>query len=543
MRNLKLSTLLLIVLGTFVALQLITEGLGFWSVHRTHIDIDRLTTTAIVQSHALDAATEHAMDGRINLARAATRMARGGTLPPEIVSHAEAQILKSEAHFATFYDSATKLPGGEARTARLRERFVAYNGALKQLADFLKRDNLQAYLDQPTQKFQDTYLEERASYAGFVSESAAASLQSIDRLYQGFVVTGGVILLVLVLLSVSAHVAMKRGLVQPLQHVLELFEAISKGRLDNHIRHPGGNEVGRLYAGLRDMQASVARIVSSVREATDSIATGTNQIAAGNLDLSQRTEQQASNLQRTSASMNGLSEAVRTSADNARQADGMSRAAAEAATLGGTVVSRVVETMEAIASSSKKVAEIIGVIDGIAFQTNILALNAAVEAARAGEQGRGFAVVAGEVRSLAQRAASAAKEIKALIQQSVDEVDNGNRLVTDAGQAMEGIVSRVQSVSELIGQISDATAAQTNGITSIGSAMQDLDMTTQQNAALVEQSAAAAESLRLQARQLADVVSVFSLDASGDEHAGAALIQRKAGSERMPKNDARQAQP
>jgi len=268
---------------------------------------------------------------------------------------------------------------------------------------------------------------------------------------------------------------------------------------------------GSVMASLGAMQASLAGLVGQVRQASDNIATGSQEIAAGNQDLSVRTESQASNLQQTTASMSELSRSVQANADNAVQANQMAASASAAAESGGQVVSRVVATMDDIVASSRRIADIISVIDGIAFQTNILALNAAVEAARAGEQGRGFAVVATEVRSLAQRSAHAAREIKGLIGASVEKVEDGTRLVGEAGRSMDEIVRQVRHVSALIGHISSATVAQTAGIGQVGQAVSELDTSTQQNAALVEQSAAAAESLRAQAARLASTVSVFKL--------------------------------
>ena len=262
---------------------------------------------------------------------------------------------------------------------------------------------------------------------------------------------------------------------------------------------------------MRTMRDSLAGVVGQVRLSSDSIATGSAQIASGNADLSQRTEEQASNLQQTAASMEQLTGTVKNNAETARQADELAAGASVVAAQGGELVGRVVATMQDIAMSSKKIADIIGVIDGIAFQTNILALNAAVEAARAGEQGRGFAVVASEVRSLAQRAAGAAKEIKILIGDSVERVEVGAKQVSEAGASMGEIVTQVKRVSQLIGEISNATCEQSGGISQVGDAIGQLDQVTQQNSALVEESAAAAESLKQQAARLAEVVGAFKL--------------------------------
>ena len=270
---------------------------------------------------------------------------------------------------------------------------------------------------------------------------------------------------------------------------------------------------GSVLANLARMQERLGRLVGQVRMASDSIATAAAQIASGNADLSTRTERQAASLQQTASSMEEMNATVKNNADTARQATQLSGSASAVAEQGGEVVTRVIATMDDINNSSKRIADIIGVIDGIAFQTNILALNAAVEAARAGEQGRGFAVVAGEVRNLAQRSAEAAREIKGLIGSSVEKVDAGARLVGDAGVTMTDIVSQVKRVSDLIGEISAATIEQTSGIGQVNQAVALLDQSTQQNAALVEQSAAAAESLRQQAVALSDVVRVFRLQA------------------------------
>ncbi|MFG6414549.1 methyl-accepting chemotaxis protein [Roseateles sp. DC23W] len=287
--------------------------------------------------------------------------------------------------------------------------------------------------------------------------------------------------------------------------------AIASGDLTTPINRSRARP-GSVVAAMGDMQQALRDVVGSVRQASDSIATGAGQIAAGNADLSQRTEEQASNLEETAASMEELTSTVQNSADSSRQATQLAREASEAARRGGSVVGQVVTTMGEINDSSRRIFDIIGVIDGIAFQTNLLALNAAVEAARAGEQGRGFAVVAGEVRTLAQKSAGAAKEIKHLIQDSVAKVDSGSQLVDAAGQAMEDIVTRVQRVSDLIGEITAATLEQTAGIGQINEAVTQLDSVTQQNAALVEQSAAAADSLNMQTRQLVQAVAVFKLD-------------------------------
>jgi methyl-accepting chemotaxis protein len=306
---------------------------------------------------------------------------------------------------------------------------------------------------------------------------------------------------------------MRRWIARPLRELSGALTAVSGGDLTQPFYSERRDEIGELIREVEGMRVQFNRTLGGVRHAVDSINVASAEIASGNHDLSARTEQAASNLQQTAASMSQLTDTVAQSADAAAQANKLADSAAEVATRGGAVVSKVVTTMDEINASSKKIADIIGVIDGIAFQTNILALNAAVEAARAGEQGRGFAVVAGEVRALAQRSAEAAKEIKGLIGASVERVEGGSRLVADAGQTMTEIVDSVQRVTRIIGEITAAAAAQRDGIGEVGGAVTQLDQMTQQNAALVEQSAAAAESLKGQADKLADAVSRFKLAA------------------------------
>ncbi|QPF74639.1 HAMP domain-containing protein [Roseateles sp. DAIF2] len=321
----------------------------------------------------------------------------------------------------------------------------------------------------------------------------------------------GVMTVIAILAGAFCALWITQSITRPMAEAVQVADRIGAGDLSSRIEVSSRDETGLLLGALKRMNDGLMQIVTQVRNSSDSIATGSAEIATGNADLSQRTEEQASNLQQTAASMEELTATVKQNADTARQASQMAHSASTVAAQGGEVVGQVVATMEQITASSRKIGDIIGVIDGIAFQTNILALNAAVEAARAGEQGRGFAVVAGEVRSLAQRSAEAAKEIKNLIGVSVEKVEAGARLCDDAGRTMGDIVSQVKRVTDLIGEISAASSEQSTGIGQIGDAVQQLDQVTQQNAALVEESAAAAESLKHQAAQLAQTVSQFKL--------------------------------
>ena len=311
-----------------------------------------------------------------------------------------------------------------------------------------------------------------------------------------------------------------RAIVRPIERAVQIAGAVAAGDLTQKIEVDSRDETGRLLQALKDMNAALADIVSRVRGGTDTIATASGEIAAGNLDLSSRTEQQAGSLEETASSMEELTSTVRQNADNARQANALAASAQQVAGKGGEVVEQVVRTMGAINSSATRIVDIIAVIDGIAFQTNILALNAAVEAARAGEQGRGFAVVAGEVRNLAQRSAAAAKEIKLLIDDSVEKVHIGSELVDQAGATMAEIVQSVGRVTDIMAEITAASQEQTAGIEQINGAVAQMDEVTQQNAALVEQASAAAQSLQEEAQALAQAVGTFRIDASAHAPSG-----------------------
>jgi methyl-accepting chemotaxis protein len=302
-----------------------------------------------------------------------------------------------------------------------------------------------------------------------------------------------------------------RSIVLPLQKAVAMAETVAAGDLTGTISVDSKDETGQLQHALSTMNSNLRKIIGEVRSGTDAIATGSGEIRAGNGDLSRRTEEQASSLERTASSMDQLTSTVRQNADNARQANQLAVQASEVATRGGQVVSQVVETMQSINGSSKKIVDIISVIDGIAFQTNILALNAAVEAARAGEQGRGFAVVAGEVRNLAHRSAAAAREIKSLIGDSVQKVDSGSVLVTEAGATMQDLVMSVRRVTDIMAEIMSASAEQSAGIQEVNNAVNLMDTATQQNAALVEQATAASQSMLDQAENLSRVVGAFRL--------------------------------
>ncbi|OWY30668.1 methyl-accepting chemotaxis protein [Herbaspirillum robiniae] len=351
-----------------------------------------------------------------------------------------------------------------------------------------------------------------------------------------------------VLAAIILGYLLTRSIVRPLNEAVRVAENVAAGDLTTRIDASARDETGQLMHALKKMNDNLVSIVSGVRTGTESITTASNEIASGNLDLSARTEQQAGSLEETASAMEEMTSTVKQNADNARQANQMAASASQIALQGGEIVGRVVDTMEEINSSSKKIVDIIGVIDGIAFQTNILALNAAVEAARAGEQGRGFAVVATEVRSLAQRSAAAAKEIKQLIDDSVAKVDGGSRLVAEAGATMDQVVSSVRSVTDIVGEITAASSEQSSGIEEINRAITQMDEVTQQNAALVEEAAAAAQAMQEQAQNLTQAISIFKLSHAAtasviEVAARPAAVRPAASPSRLVRPQLKQARP
>ncbi|AXL50623.1 chemotaxis protein [Paraburkholderia caffeinilytica] len=509
--KIKVASGLLCVLAAFCVFQLVTVGLGFWSLTRTHDDVGDLSNIALKQVDAVNETTQRLMDARINLSRAGTRMVRGGAEPADIVQHAREQLTAADRTFGAFMSAQKTSDENSTRAAALAERYKKLHDALAELVQFLDANNIQAFLDQPTQGFQDAYLAESRNFVQFGDAASRASIDSIDSRMATFRAVSIAILLVLVAGTFGVYATLRKGVVAPLEEAGRHFDRIAQGRLDQPIASRGTNEIGRLFSGLAKMQASVARTVQTVRESADSIHLGADEIATGNADLSARTENQAASLEETASSMEELTATVRQNADHAREANALAETALEATSRGSEVVNEVVDKMRGIAQSSDKIAEIISVIDGIAFQTNILALNAAVEAARAGEQGRGFAVVAGEVRGLAQRSAQSAKEIKTLISESVAEIQGGSTLVEHAGEAMSNVSASISRVTQMMAEISASSLEQSTGIEQVNQAVVQMDEMTQQNAALVEEAAAAAASLHQQTQQLKDAVSVFEI--------------------------------
>ena len=430
---------------------------------------------------------------------------------------------------------------GKAQLAEIAGRREAYLGVRKEVMALIAAGNGAAAQSKVTDQMQpavDEYLVAIGKLASYqrerVEAANAALVADVER--------AELLLLALTLAAIAAAAgfgfAITRSVTRPLSSTAEAAARMAGGDMSERVAVDGKDEVAQLQQALADMQQALVRLVSEVRVGSESISTASTQIASGNHDLSTRTEQTAGNLQQAASSLEELTGTVGQTADSARTANQLAASASTAAQRGGEVVSQVVSTMNEIQAASRRIADIIGTIDGIAFQTNILALNAAVEAARAGEQGRGFAVVAGEVRSLAQRSAEAAREIKALIGASVEKVENGTRLVGEAGGSMEEIVAGVRRVTDVIGEISAATSEQSSGLRQVNEAVAQLDQMTQQNAALVEESAAAAQSMAEQSRRLTEVVGRFRVNgseraASAPPTVPAAAPQPAAGSPRQ----------
>lgn len=415
----------------------------------------------------------------------------------------------------TTLEQMVYLPKGRALLATIKEKrglYVASFTKVRELVEQGQHDEAVRIMTTETLPAIDALQEPITALGSLQKEIVLASSAEANQ----SIASGRTLMLVLgflaTVLGVVAAYRITRSIVRPMQQAVQVARAVADGNLGSRIQIHAQDETGQLLHALQEMNTSLVRIVSNVRDGTAAMANATSEIAAGNQDLSQRTEEQASALEQTTASLEELTDTVKQNYASGRQANEMASAASEVAIKGGTVVGQLVQTMEDINISSARIADIIGVIDGIAFQTNILALNAAVEAARAGEQGRGFAVVASEVRSLAGRSATAAKEIKNLIETSVANVVDGCKLVEQAGSTMDEIVVSVRRVSDIMGEMSTASRDQSSGIDQINLAMGQMDQVTQGNAALVEEAAASAQALAHQAQQLVATVSVFQLD-------------------------------
>ncbi|HEY9067179.1 MAG TPA: methyl-accepting chemotaxis protein, partial [Burkholderiaceae bacterium] len=507
LNNLRIGTRLGLGFGAVLLLLLIIVGIGYRQLHMTR---GSLVELGEAQQRAANA-QEWLGKTQLNMARTLAIAKASGQ--PEIEKYFGPLMKQTSAEITELQktiDASVDSTEGKALLAAIQSRREAYVGVRNQLLNLIKQADqpaADALLNDKMLPAANAYIAAMSEFQKHERKNADAEVEALTASIRAAGLALGGLLLVSLAVGAAMAFFITRSVTAPLRDAVATARVIAGSDLSQPIVSTRRDELGDMLRALGQMRESLCLLIGQVRQSTDSINTASTEIATGNQDLSLRTEQTSSNLQETASSMEQITSTVRQSADSARQANQLAASAAEVAARGGAVVSQVVSTMDEITSSSKKIVDIIGVIDGIAFQTNILALNAAVEAARAGEQGRGFAVVAGEVRSLAQRSAEAAKEIKSLIGTSVDKVEDGSRLVADAGETMKEIVGSVQRVSDIIGEITAAASEQSDGIGQVNGAVVQLDQMTQQNAALVEQSAAAAESLREQASKLAAVVS------------------------------------
>lgn len=518
--RMKVVTSLLLVLVLFGALQLVSGGLFFTSLKDNKENFTVLQTIRQQQSE-LNESWVNLLQTRNTLNRAGIRYmmdlnkAGTGATVAELLTSAKNTLSMAEQHYATYEKIPLDARQDIDAVETLKQRYTTLHTALLELIPLLGDGNLDAFFEQPTQRYQTEFEQIYNRYLTQNDKLYQIAVEDGDSSFKFAIWTLGVVLALVVGVIVLVWLGIHHILVLPLNRMIEHIKLIAAGDLTHPIDVNSRNEMGVLAASLKHMQGELIDTVSGVRQGADAIYSGASEIAAGNNDLSSRTEQQAASLEETAASMEQLTATVKQNAENARQASQLALSASETAQKGGKVVANVVQTMHDIAGSSQKIADITSVIDGIAFQTNILALNAAVEAARAGEQGRGFAVVAGEVRNLASRSAQAAKEIKGLIEDSVSRVDMGSMLVESAGETMGDIVNAVTRVTDIMGEIASASDEQSRGIDQVGQAVAEMDRVTQQNASLVEESASAAAALEEQASRLTQSVAVFRLKAEG----------------------------
>ncbi|MBS0849223.1 methyl-accepting chemotaxis protein [Citrobacter sp. JGM124] len=518
LNRMKIVKKILLVLGLFTVLQIASGGL-FFNALKQEKDNLHLLQNLREKQESLNNSWIALLNTRNTLNRAGIRfMMRdeqmaGGITTNALVSMAGSFLKTAEDQWAVYESSPLIAQDSEADSKLIKQKYEALHGALTELIKMLGDGDINGFFQQPTQGYQDDFQKQFDQYTKQHSELYRQAIDNSENSYQMAIAILGGLLIVLIALVLFVWMGMRSTLIRPLNRLIESIRYIASGDLLRKIDVHGTNEMGMLAENLRHMQNELARTVGDVRNSANSIYSGASEISMGNNDLSSRTEQQAASLEETAASMEQLTATVKQNAENARQASQLALSASDTARRGGKVVDDVVKTMSEIAGSSQKISDITSVIDGIAFQTNILALNAAVEAARAGEQGRGFAVVAGEVRNLAQRSAQAAKEIKQLIDDSVSRVDTGSTLVESAGETMGEIVNAVTRVTDIMGEIASASDEQSRGIDQVGLAVAEMDRVTQQNAALVEESAAAAAALEEQASHLTQAVSVFRITA------------------------------
>nr|WP_299379398.1 methyl-accepting chemotaxis protein [uncultured Halomonas sp.] len=514
-RNLSVKAGLTVVLGLFTLMILGVAGMGYVTNQHSEKVLEQLDSLNVEQLNALNRARFNIADTMLSFEEVVRDTAAGRSDQAEAgLANALVTMERAEKRISRFFNAPKTSEEGRQFEASIQSAYSKLmNQGLQPQLEALQQGDMAAYavLSSKTEELRTEFRRTSQEFIGY-GENRGGELMAEQAQYAATTEIVQIIVLVLAIAIVLlVRTAMIRTVIKPLQEAVQHFGLIAKGDLSHAVADRGRNEIGQLFSAMRDMQDGLTKTVSTVRSSSGSIHIGSREIASGNTDLSSRTEEQAAALQQTAASMEELTTTVKQNADNARQGSTLAKEASSTATRGGEVVGEVITTMQGITASSKQVTDIISVIDSIAFQTNILALNASVEAARAGEQGRGFAVVASEVRNLASRSADAAKEIKALIEASATQINQGSALVESAGGTMRDIVESVRRVTDIMDEISSASQEQSSGIEQVNQAITQMDEVTQQNASLVEEAAAAASSLEEQAAQLETAVSIFRL--------------------------------
>ncbi len=512
--NISLRASITLVLAVFTALMVVVSALAAFALQASNEAIEKIYTEDTRSLLQIKSSYEHVMHARLALGSFAALYGLG-EVQPALLEGAHRDLQDSDREVQAYLstpsadenETAVRAHFADARKKYLQAGLEASFQALDK-SDFSTYKSLQGA---ETEALANDFGAQVAAIESVLTERQKARYTRAQSRFQTMLGLLAAAAFVSIVVATFARQALLGAIVKPVNRAIQQFQRIASGDLTNPVETGRNNEMGALLRALEQMQQSLVDTVTTVRASTESIKVGVTEIASGNDDLSIRTEQQAASLETTASSMEQITATVKASFESARQAREMATQASEMAEKGGSVVSNVVITMQGIAAHSKKISEITSVIDSIAFQTNILALNAAVEAARAGEQGRGFAVVAGEVRNLAQRSATAAQEIKALIQDSSAHIDAGSTLVASAGTTIEGVVDAVGRVCQIVTEISAAAGEQSKGIEQVNLAVATMDQSTQQNAALVEEAAAAAQSLKGQAKTLSEAVEVFRL--------------------------------